>query len=369
MEFANMSEHEYSNFILKKINLIMINKGLKQLDLSEKSNISQSTLSKLLKGEMKLTLQHIIKICKALDIEPKYLLSADENLAYDNLGQSNGNGIIDETFLDDKILIRDTRHPAFKGYKDNEFYFYCFSTISSEAELLEGTLKFSAADDYKFCQATLSLYTGQVDKDGNKITKNYSGELIISLTMGACYCFLINSTIGEICLINFKHTFLFNQELECRVGAIVSTSSGGNRLPIMQRILVSKQKLNVNDINDPDYVFIRGQLNLNDSLLYISKDLFDDLRTDKDRKYNLEYLKDFFDDCDNYMETHSYNVIDESKIRESTVSSDLKIQGISALRRYSTALKYNKISTKTEEFVFQYINSKKSNKNNEKSKE
>lgn len=370
MEFHNMSEQEYIFFIYRKINFIMANKGLKQLDLSEKSNISQSTISKLLKGEMKLTLQHIFKICKALDIEPEYLLSTDDNVNFKyDARYIKDNGLIDGSFVDNQILIRDTRHPAFKGYKNNTYNFYCFSTISSETKLLEGILNFTETDNYQYCKATLSLYTGQKSEDGNKISKKYSGELIISLTMGACYCILVNSEIGEICLLNFEHSFLFHQSLVCRVGALVSTSSGGNKRPIMQRALISSQVLNVNDSNSPDYTFVRGQLNLNDSLIYISKDLFEDLHLDKDKKYNLEHLRDFFDDCDNYMETYSYNVVDESKIRESTVSSDLKTQGISVLRKYSTALKYNKISTKTEEFVFQYINSKKSNKNSKQIKE
>lgn len=370
MKFINISEDEYISLILKKINFIMIDKGIKQLDLSERSNIGQSTLSKLLKGEMKLTLQHIVKICKALEVDPDYLLSTNESTNNSsNSEQIKDSGVIYKEFLNDQILIRDTRHLCYKGYINNSFNFYCFSTISSESDLLEGVLDFSDTNEHNGCKASLSLCTGQINREGDKVFKKYTGELIISLAMGACYCILINSDIGEICLLNFKHTFLFNQELECRVGAIVSTSSGGNRLPIMQRVLISKQKLNVNDVNDPDYVFIRGQLNLNDSLIYISKDLFDELRSDKDGKYHLEYLKDFFDVCDSYMETHSYNVIDESKVRESTISSDIKIQGISALRKYSTALKYNKISTKTEEFVFQYINSKKTNKNSKQIKE
>ena len=69
------------------------------------------------------------------------------------------------------------------------------------------------------------------------------------------------------------------------------------------------------------------------------------------------------------METRNYKVIDESKIKDLTVPSGLKAQGISTLRKYSIASKYNKISTKTEEFVFQYINSKTSKHNNEQIKE
>ncbi len=356
---TKISESEYGKLILRRINTIMTNAGLKQLELASLSNIGQSTLSKIMKGEMKLTLQHIYKICNALKIDPGNLLSINENINIipqsDSINNDN-NSLINKEYLNEQILIRNTAHPAFKGYVKNIFHFFCYPTISSESNLLEGELSFEETQDKNFCSAKLKLYTGQISSDNKKIFKLYSGELVISLAMGACYCILINSDIGEICCITFKHTFLFNQELICRVGAMISTSSGGNKLPIMQRVLISKDKLNVNDMNDSDYMFVRGQLNLNDSLISISEETFTKLLNNE--KANLNNLIDFFNECDNYMETRTYKVIDESKIRDIPVQSEIKSQGISILRQCSTALKYNKISTKTEEFVFKYISNR-----------
>lgn len=88
--------------------------------------------------------------------------------------------------------------------------------------------------------------------------------------MGACYCILTNPDIGEICFLNFRHMFIFNQNLECRVGTISSTSSGENRLPVMQRILISKKPLHVNGRNLSDQEFVQGQLRLNNSKILIS---------------------------------------------------------------------------------------------------
>lgn len=360
MEFRDMSESEYGQYILMRIRSLMSFLGMKQLELAEISGIGQSTLSKIIKGEMKLTLQHIFKLCKALEIEPTDLLSIEKDICSitGNAKSFNNsdNSLISESYINNQILIRNTNHPVFKGYIDNTFFFYCYPTISTESNLLEGELSFYESQNKEFCHAKLKLYTGQISTNKEPVYKLYSGELITSLTMGTCYCILINSDIGEVCCIDFKHTFLFNQELICRVGAMISTSSGGNKLPIMQRILISKHKLNVNDIANPDYMFIRGQLNLNDSTMYIPEEDFSKLLA-KDNS-SFKHLLDFFNECDNYMETRSYKVIDESKIRDIPVQSDVKSQGISILRQFSTALKYNKISTKTEEFVFQYINNK-----------
>lgn len=359
MEFKDMSESEYGKTVLERIGSVMTLSGLKQLDLANLSGIGQSTLSKIMKGEMKLTLQHIFKLCKALKLAPEDLLSSNKNisLASNNSQPVNNTdkSLLNKSYLNEQILIRDTTHPIFKGYINNTFYFYCYPTISSESNLLEGELSFSETENKNYCFAKLKLFTGQLSPSKEPIYKLYSGELVTSLTMGTCYCILVNSDIGEICCINFKHTFLFNQELICRVGAMISTSSGGNKLPVMQRVLISKNKLNVNELNSPDYMFVRGQLKLNESTIYISDENFSKLLIQND---SFEHLHDFFNECDNYMETRTYKIIDESKIRDIPVQSDIKSQGIGILRQYSTALKYNKISTKTEEFVFQYIDNK-----------
>ena len=71
MNYANMTEDEYSILVIDRLMEYMKKRGVKQLDLSRESNISQSTLSKILNREAKLTLQHIFKICNALKVDPE----------------------------------------------------------------------------------------------------------------------------------------------------------------------------------------------------------------------------------------------------------------------------------------------------------
>ncbi|MFR5992251.1 MAG: helix-turn-helix domain-containing protein [Mediterraneibacter faecis] len=71
MNIQTISPEKYDQLVIKRIASIMEKKNIKQLDLAALSNIGQSSLSKLLKGEMKLTLQHIFKICAALKLPLK----------------------------------------------------------------------------------------------------------------------------------------------------------------------------------------------------------------------------------------------------------------------------------------------------------
>ncbi len=356
MNSYKISAEKYCERIIERINSIMDQKKIKQLDLAARSNIGQSSLSKILKGEMRLTLQHVFKICNALDIEPEDLLSLNQNLVLDSSIVNDTSsyyevGMINEQYLNEQVFIRDKNHPAFNGYKDNTFHIYLFSTISSESFLLDGELTFDTQDS-SFCKAHMQLNTGRKDCDGNPIKKYYSGELIISLTMGACYCLLTNTDIGEICFLNFKHMYLFNRNLECRVGTISSSSSGGNRLPVIQRILISKKPLQVNDENNLDLEFIQGQLRLNNSKILISERDLDFLQ----KKYaNISGLSDFFEQFKRLTQPEQYYLLDEANMKNIPITSDIKTEGLGLLRNMSSALRYNKISNKTDEFAFEYI--------------
>ena len=359
MNYANMTEEEYCSLVTERLIAYMRKNKVKQSELAMQTNISQSGLSKIMKGESKLNLSHIFKICNALNLHPKVLLSFDHEVYSDSLHQID-TGILNRAYINDQILIRSSTHVAFKGYINHKFHIYMYSTISSESSLLVGQISFEDTEYHNFCKSVMELYTGKKDADGNKITKKYFGELIISLTMGACYCILTNSEIGEVCLVNFKHVFLFNQSLVCRVGTLISSSSGTNKLPIMQRVLISDNPLDVNNPKSSDFEFVRGQLKLNDTEIIIPKKSFDNL-TARINESSCK-LNDFLSTCmqagSEFHSSTTCYVFDETKIRSIDVPLEIKAQGISILRNLSFSPKYNKVSTKTEEFTFEYISEK-----------
>lgn len=357
MRSSSEFEKTYTDSIKNRINAIMAQQNIKQLELSERTNIGQPTLSKLLKGDMNLTLQHILKISYALNIEPSDLLALDKNLDLPGdckpFPYSFHDGILNEKYVNELILIRDTKHPCFNGYKNVKFNFYCYPTISTESALLEGELLFTPSEKTDCCLAHLDLCIGKLDKENFPIKKKYDGELLISLSMGACYCILANPDNGELITLNFNHMFFNHQDMVCRMATMVSTSSGGNRLPVMQRALLSQEKLYVNGNNADDLDFVKGQLNLNESSITISHKKFQQLKDN-----NNPLLQSYFEKCEQYLEPQDLFTIEESKIRNIDEHLDIKAEAISLLRNASTSAKYNKISTKTDEFLYQYIENK-----------
>lgn len=355
MTNLTQTEQLYTENILNRINNLMVRQNIKQLDLSARTNIGQSTLSKILSGDMKLTLQHIIKISYALNVTPPDLLTIEKNIDYISppfpFFVSENEGIINEKYVNEEILIRNTKHAAFRGYTNSTFYFYCYPTISTESGLLEGILTFSTAEKTKCCLATLILYTGKFDLNNQPIHKKYEGELIISISMSACYCILSNPDNAELITMNFNHMFINAEELICRVGTMISTSSGGNRLPVMQRVLISKYKLHISGENKRDLDFVKGQLKLNESTITIEEEKIKELREQH------PHLNPYFEKCTKNLPLKEYYVIDEAKIRDLEVDDSSKpmAYAISLLRNASLAPKYNKISSKTDEYVFQYI--------------
>ena len=360
MEKASLSqlnEDEFCQEILRRITWIMNQKGIRQLELAKMSHIGQSTLSKLMKGETRLTLQNIYRICDSLGITMEELFAEDFGIKsvseYEGV-RSKARALLNENYIDTQLLLRDTSHPAFRGYVENKLYFYCFSTVSSEASsILEGEIEFKAKDG--FCLAELSLYTGKTDIEGRKIVKKYCGEMLISITMANCYCIMVNTEIGEICSLYFRHFYLFNQELLCRVGSLQSTSSGENKLPVAQRALLSKVKLQVSGDDTSDLAFLRGQLKMNDSVIRIKEDELQEIR---DLVVSQE-LQNFFDECENLADKQIYLKIEESKIKAmDSFSIETKAEGIALLREKSSARRYTKVSSKADEYTFAYISGK-----------
>jgi len=159
--------------------------------------------------------------------------------------------------------------------------------------------------------------------------------------------------------------FAFHKKIKCRMALGISTSSGGNRRPIAQRVLLSRTKLNVEELSSKDSLFIQGQLLLNSTNVLISQKAFDALLTSEFVRKN-EELYTFLTECKKVFEKEVFYHIDESILRGIDASKETKVQGISLLRKFSSAPKYNKISTKTDEYTYSYLTSKDNSNNSKK---
>ncbi len=81
-----------------KIRKIREIKGFSQDYVATKMNITQNTYSKIERGETSLTINKLLDICNALEVDIKTLMSFDEKMVFTNCTQS-GNFGENNTFI------------------------------------------------------------------------------------------------------------------------------------------------------------------------------------------------------------------------------------------------------------------------------
>lgn len=338
---------KYKKDILSRIKERMLDQKITQIDLSEKTHINQSMISKLLNGSSSLNLDQIISICVALNMSPSLLLSS-ENTSINELFEDDNiysSGLVSEN----DNFISDASRAAFKGYLNIPFFVYFLSTMNTEEKILKGVLLFEKSKSSKRCGVSLELFTGKKDIEGNDVKKIYKGEMIVSITMSTCYVILVNNEIGEMCFFSFRHMYLFNHEMICRVAEVLTTSSGDNRRPTIHRMIISKNEL----ATEEDKHFLNGQLKLDNTDIIIEKSIFEDLKN-SDIVNKSPYLTDFFNEISNKKES-AYYILDENVLRSSSIDTYNKILGISLLKEYSLSCKNNKIDSNLDEYIYKYI--------------
>ena len=185
------------------------------------------------------------------------------------------------------------------------------------------------------------------------------GKVTVSLSMSACYFVLTETEIGEICFLVFNHLFLFKEDLICRMACAATVSSGGNKRPTMHRLLLSRAELDVDHPDSEDFKFLRGQLMLNTSDILIEKRAYDKFKKEEQDFVEKNEIRELLDELEGgTWESLQVYRIDEAKIRNADCRQEEKIRLISLLRNYSMNEKYNKISTKTDEHICNYIENK-----------
>lgn len=346
----NDLDKAYTLLVTDKITQYMKQSSITQKDMAERCHISQSTLSKILHGEITLTLPHILHIAEVLEIDPGKLTSF-ENTVPEYLPQINRNN--PKKSAESKALIKNPNSYHFKGILGT-YYFYCKPTISSEQNLfLKGKFRLEKAKaPENYCKATLELNTGKFTDLNKPIQKIYTGRMVISELMYSCTAIMCSEKYADFCCLNFTHTFLHDQKLLCRLAACLTTSSGisASRRPVMLKCILSREPL-----DDDDLRKLEGQLNMNSSTIRVSKDDFEKYIVPAfDSQDELEYLKESA--VKETMYTWSEDTLRGSGNKFPFTG---KAALINLLRRHSISEPYIKVSAKGDEFLFTYIEEKK----------
>lgn len=224
---------ELSQYTWNKIKRMLQQMKLSQSDLVKLCkehgyNISQPEISRLYSGKLQLNLYQLAAFADVLGVSADYLIYEKE--------------IFHRLHVDGRGFITNPSDAAFDGYLGT--YETIFSSTSPfDQKILQGKMTFKASKKNDICQAAFELDTGHVDPQGEAITKRYQGQLIISKRLNIAYCILINDTIGEISMVEFRHrSFLVNQA-ECRLGLVLTAASGENKLPVTHRMFLSRTPL------------------------------------------------------------------------------------------------------------------------------
>lgn len=167
--------------------------------------------------------------------------------------------------------------------------------------------------------------------------------MILSQSMYAAYCNLYNQEAGELCTLIFHQWYSINNSIESVMAAAITTASGSNRLPTVHRICLSRKY-----ISNEDMEFIEGQLLMNTAEIYLTdeqmREIMNDSRVPKSFKDVLQKVAHKRCIC-----------IPETYLYDSELNEEETLKWVSYIRAHSKAPKYNKISRRTEEALYNLV--------------
>lgn len=351
----------YNAISIRLGNAMAVSKTPKQEDVVKKCkeafgfDIDQGTISKILnyrdiafsKRPPTFSLINVAYICKALNVHMNEIISTETSIL-------DINSITPPPPADSKkrsAFVFNPNENEFKGYK-GEYYCYFFPTISSEHKMLTGKLCFSDDNIHGNCRADFELNTNLKKPDGSNVFKHYTGTLIVSVPQNSCYCILSNSDYGEICMLNFHHRYFIadDQELRCRLAAVITTSAGESRRPTTHRMLISRTMLTAEEQS-----ILSSQLLLNSADIIVP---VDDVRAMIEQDILPSEIAALFEKEIKPREFYCFN---EFKIHCVNLDYTKRAKAICQLREKSSALIYNKISSKADELIFKYLTQRNNN--------
>lgn len=338
---------EYYQLIGKRLSkameLLHYNQQQILLKCSEQGfEISQSALSKMLSGTSIQTLQ-LVQVCKILGLNLSEVLSLDVD--------TETNWKILQKPQSDQV-ITDARHKAFRGYRgEYSVYFY---TTKNEDSIHQGFFTLTEDPATHQCIADFRFKTGEKNENGEDIEKHYTGPVYYSISMQTIYCEVYSEEIGEKGYFLFHYDFLAYQNLESRLVTALTVSSGIKRLPTMHKLLLTKKPLSPDELD-----YLCGQLKLNSSEILISENAYREfLRDPKLPPKFFDYFGAKETQAEGFLSSVAkvpYISFNESLISDSFLPPLDKIKIICLLRKYSSAPKYNKVSSKAEEIVYKFL--------------
>lgn len=348
--------NDYVKAASKAISAAMTRKGytsktiISDYEKAFNCSISSATISNLLNGHTNVSLTVYANLAKLLEIDLFQVLSnvytRQNSVIQDN--EDFTHVFTRNIFSERPTFIIDAEDPIFDGY-EGTYHTYFYQTISGKEELLHGILTFDKSN-HGYFKVDFSLYSGDFDEQGKSINKNYEGYLVYSVKTQVVSCLLLSAKVGEICLINFRYIPINNNKLACRMALAITSSAGTPRLPTVHRLYFTR-----NELSGEELLQLRGQLLMNSSSIIVSKEKLNCF-------INETELPDFFKNVlEKALNQDTYIKINETALFENATSHPTteEIEALFQLRNISEAVRYNKISSRTDEYTFLFYDDKK----------
>ena len=247
----------------------LVRRKIKQVELISMCKdvgmpISQPDISRIFSGKKTLSLYQCAAVCKALEMSVDFFLWGEDRHREDFCNPH------------DAEALRDIGREL-KWYL-GEYYFYCLSTAQGEDKILKG--KLSVEEKKEFYNLRLVLNTGVKDLRGEWICKEYFGRILVSLSLGVAYLILKNETIGEICMVCIRHRNYNIQDMECRIGLVLTASAGESKEPAAHKALLVRERLSDEQVEN-----LRPWLKLTDDNIRMESSFFQEVLEEAVQKY------------------------------------------------------------------------------------
>ena len=245
-------------------------------------------------------------------------------------------------------FVTDIKDRAFKGYK-GEYYCYFYPTISSEDNLLSAKLTITDEDPQFPIKISLEV-PKEVDGKTKAFFKIYQGTIILSKSLHNCYCILKSDKLSEFNFLVFRHIYLNDAKLDCRMAEVLTVSAGESHYPTVHRLFFSRDKI------APEHLeMIMPLLRLNSSDIIINRERMDVLK----QKGNIP--KDIIEQLEKECRPQEFYIFKENYFRSVLELRLPKIERkkikeyIAKVREQSFSYKFNKVSKKLDDNIRQLL--------------
>ncbi len=243
------TSHSREQDLRLAINEVIGNLNLGQREIADRCReagyaVSQSTISKLLTGKQRLTIEHVEMFADVTGCSFEVLVENSRRK------MRQGRLLLNTALPTQYLVMNPYDDPeAFRGYLGEYWTYYLSTSTTEQGKVVKAYLKIEERKGY--CYVSLTIPTG-ADK-----VKKYEGQMLVSKEMKTGYIFLLNAKTGEITSVYMRYRSMRVEDLLSRVGLMMTISSGDSALPTVSYLLISRRELNEEYV--PDLLRMSGE--------------------------------------------------------------------------------------------------------------